>query len=307
MSTPFAPASPQEASIEGLFIIVLVICGVILVLVTALVLYSIWRFRGRTGQPDPRPVFGSRPIEIAWTAGPLLVLAFIFAMTLRTALAVNPDIHEAPDLVVVGNQWWWDVRYPKLHIETANEIHLPVGHALAVEIRGGDVIHDFWVPQLQRKVDAIPGHPNYIWLEASKPGTYLGACAEYCGNQHAWMRLRVIGEDANAFEAWVRQQAAIPGAPTGGEAARGAKLFQQHTCSNCHAVAGTEAKARIGPDLTHVSTRKMLAAERLENTPENLYRWIKDPNLFKPGSNMPNLQLSPEDARAIVSYLEGLR
>ncbi len=189
----------------------------------------------------------------------------------------------------------------------ANEIHIPIGQRLLLELRSADVIHDFWVPQLARKMDIIPGHPNRMWLEANTPGVYLGACAEFCGNEHAWMRFQVIAQSTEQFDAWLRDQLTIPSKLNSSDAQRGGQLFVDRTCANCHTVTGTPANQRIGPDLTHLASRRMLAAGAAENTPENLAIWLHDPNTFKPDSNMPNLQLSTDDVRDLVAYLETLK
>jgi cytochrome c oxidase subunit 2 len=187
---------------------------------------------------------------------------------------------------------------------TANEIHLPVGKRMLLQLEGGDVIHDFWVPQLGRKMDMIPGHTNWLWVEPTQTGTFLGACAEYCGAEHAWMRIRVIVQPQAEFDAWLRQQTQAAVTPTGGDAAQGAMLFQQQTCASCHAVAGTGANAQVGPNLTHFGGRDTIAAGVLDNTPDNLAKWLKDPQSVKPGSHMPDLQLTNDQIRALVAYLE---
>ncbi|MDQ6908876.1 MAG: c-type cytochrome, partial [Chloroflexota bacterium] len=150
----------------------------------------------------------------------------------------------------------------------------------------------------------IPGHTNWLWVEPTKVGTYLGACAEYCGTEHAWMRIRVIVQSQAEFDAWQRQQAQAAVAPTGGDAARGAMLFQQQTCASCHAIAGTNANAPVGPNLTHFGGRDTIAAGVLDNTPDNLAKWLKDPQAVKPGNHMPNLQLTDDQIRTLVAYLE---
>jgi cytochrome c oxidase subunit 2 len=218
-----------------------------------------------------------------------------------------PAPNEIPDLRIVGHQWWWELDYLKSGAVAANELHIPIRQRLLVELRSADVIHDFWVPELARKMDVVPGHPNHIWLEADHPGTYLGVCAEFCGNEHAWMRFQVIAQPADQFAAWLRDQLEVPPKPNSPDAQRGRQLFVARTCSNCHTVMGTPANQRIGPDLTHIASRRMLAGGALENTPENLALWLHDPNTFKPGSNMPNLQLSKDDVRKLAVYLETLK
>jgi cytochrome c oxidase subunit 2 len=310
ISSPFNAVSAQAQAIADLFGVALIAAAAILALVTGLVLYASFRFRSRPGTNEPRQTLGNRKLEIGWTVAPALLLAALFVLTLNTMQFSDPPSTTAqgqPDLVIIGHQWWWEVRYPGASVVTANEIHIPSGRKLLAQIESADVIHDFWVPQLGRKMDATPGYPTQMWIEADVPGTYLGTCAEYCGAQHAWMRIRVIAQTPAEFDAWVRQQAQVPETPATGDAAQGAQLFQDLTCRTCHTIAGTEAKGRIGPDLTHLSGRETLGAGVLDNTPDNLARWLTNPQAIKPGSYMPNLNLTYAQARALAAYLEALK
>ncbi len=304
--TPFNPISPQERDISNLFVGILIVGAVVFTLVTALVVIAMIRFRHRPGNADePRQEFGRRGLEIGWTIAPAVLLAVILGFTVKTMAATSPGPGDhPPDIVVTGYQWWWGIQYPASGVVTANEVHLPVGRRMLLQLEGGDVIHDFWVPQLGRKMDMIPGHTNWLWVEPTKVGTYLGACAEYCGTEHAWMRIRVIVQPQAEFDSWQRQQAQAAVAPTGGDAARGAMLFQQQTCASCHAIAGTNANAPVGPNLTHFGGRDTIAAGVLDNTPDNLAKWLKDPQAVKPGNHMPNLQLTDDQIRTLVAYLE---
>jgi len=307
-SSPFNPGSPQAQVISNLFTWNLVIAGIIFVLVTGLTLYSLSRFRGRAGMAEPRQVRGNTRLEVAWTIAPALVLAVVFGFTIPAMRTADPPVGDRqPDLVVTGVQWWWRVEYPSSGMVTANEIHIPVGQRLLIRLESADVIHDFWVPQLGPKRDTVPGHPNYLWISADAPGVYLGACAEFCGEQHAWMRLRVIAQPQAEFDAWQQRQRQAPATPTGGEAAQGAQLFQQLTCANCHAIAGTAATAQAGPDLSHLASRETIGAGVLANTPENLTKWLVDPQAIKPGNHMPSLRLTDAQLRALVAYLETLQ
>jgi len=308
LPSPFNPSSPHALATAHLFTIVLWLMAAIFVLVTGLVLYIAWHYRRRPEQSEPRQVFGNTTLEIAWTVVPTLLLVLIFGLTVNTMSTVDPPVaQEQADLRVIGHQWWWEVRYLKSGAVTANEIHLPVGRQMLVQLEAADVIHDFWVPELARKIDMIPGHPNHLWLRADHAGIYLGACAEFCGMEHAWMRFRVIAQSPAEFEAWERDQLENASSPDLPEARQGARLFQEKTCVSCHAIAGTPATARIGPDLTHVASRQMLAAERVDNTPATLAQWLAGPQALKPGSLMPNLQLTPDEVQLLVAYLETLR
>ncbi|MGH7973410.1 MAG: c-type cytochrome, partial [Limisphaerales bacterium] len=190
---------------------------------------------------------------------------------------------------------------------TANEIHIPIGKKLLFELRTADVIHDFWVAELSRKMDAIPEHPNLIWMQADRPGTYQGACSEFCGAQHAWMRILVMAEPAEEFETWQKHQLESAQAPQGASAQHGAQLFQQLTCVNCHAIKGPIAPVPPGPDLRHVGERKTLGAGVVLNTPEGLARWIKNPQALKPGNLMPDMRLNNEQVTSLASYLNQLQ
>lgn len=305
----FSPASPQAQSITHLSIIVGIVMLAIFVLITALVLYAVVKFRRRPGSTEPPQEFGNSRLENAWTIGALLTVTVLFILTVRTMHSADhtPAPGRKPDLEVIAHQWWWEARYPQSGVITANEIHIPVGKAWLVRLTSADVIHDWGVPDLGRKMDAVPGHPNNFWLQADKPGTYLGTCAEFCGAGHAWMRIRVIAEPEAEFNAWEQHQLEVPPTPTSGEAASGSKLFNKLTCGNCHTVAGTSAKADIGPDLTHVASRETLAAGRLKDTPDNLGKWISDPQKYKPGVHMPDFNFTQQQVNDLVAYLETLK
>jgi len=293
-----APASPQAAAISNLFVGTLIFLAAILTLVAFLVIYAVIRYRDRPETPEAQQIFGWRRLEIIWTVVPILSLAVLAGFMMRTMIAGDPPTTGAkPDLRIVAHQWWWEIYYLKAGVVTANEIHIPVGKRLLVDFRSADVIHDFWAPELGRKIDIVPGHPNRLWIEADHGGTYLGVCAEFCGNEHAWMRFMVIADPPDEFAAWIKQQAAAPPNPVTADEQRGAKIYRENICTNCHL-------RNVGPDLTHVASRRTLAAGALENTPENLKAWLRDPDDFKPGSNMPNFKLSDDDVRALVAYLE---
>lgn len=295
-----SPHSAEARAIADLFDQTLIVCGVLFVVVAAPLAWALVRFRAR-GTQEPPQLHGSTRLEIAWTIGPLLVVAWLFALSVRAVGASDPPTDHEPDVVVVAHQWWWEARYPSGAI-TANEIHVPAGKRLVAEIRSEDVIHDFWVPQLARKVDATPGHPVRIWLSADAPGTYDGACAEFCGAQHAWMRITVVAQPEQEYEAWLRHQLEPASVTLGVEATRGARFFREHTCAECH-----HDGPAPGPNLRHMGARTTLAAGLLDNTPENLSRWLADPQALKPNSHMPSLQLRAADVDDLVAYLEGSR
>lgn len=246
----------------------------------------------------------------------ILVLIASFVGTMVTlAHASRLPSHPAVTLEVTGHQWWWEIRYgdslPSDAFVTANEIHIPVGRPVLLRVRSADVIHSFWIPELAGKVDLIPGQTNEMWVQARRPGQYHGQCAEYCGLQHATMGLSVVAEAPAQFAAWAagqRQPARVAtGSERGGRAAaNGARVFAR-SCSGCHAVRGSEAVGRYGPDLTHVASRATIAAGVLPNTRGNLAGWIANAPAIKPGSRMPAMALPPADLLAVVGYLQRLR
>ncbi|HTW65449.1 MAG TPA: cytochrome c oxidase subunit II [Bryobacteraceae bacterium] len=305
----FSPHSPQTEAIEGVFSVVLIIAVVVFAVVASGVTYCSLRFRGRDGAPEPRQRFGSRGLEILWTVVPLLVMTGLFVITVRAMVTIDaPQASgQKPDLTVRGRQWWWDARYPNGAVATG-DIHIPVGRRLLVLVESTDVIHDFWAPELERKMDAVPGRPSYIWLEADAPGTYSGACSEFCGADHAWMRFRVIAEPDASYDAWLQHQMEPPPVPTGA-AADGARLFRSKKCADCHGIASavTAANPDRGPDLSHLASRELLGGGIQRNTPANLTIWLTDPQAAKPGNHMPDTPLTTNERTALLAYLESLR
>ena len=303
----FHPHSPQARAIFDLGIEASVIFAVIFAIVAGIIVYALMRFRWREGETDPHQLAGNRAVEITWTAIPCVIVIALFTLTARTMTLSDPAPAPAPDLVVIGHQWWWEVRYPKSGIVVANEIHIPVGRALSVRLDSTDVLHEFWVPELARKITAVPGHPNNIWIEADKPGTYLGVCSEFCWTEHAWMHFLVIAEPPAEFAAWQKAQLRPAARPSGAEAMKGLALFEQTSCVSCHAINGTMADARVGPDLTHFASRRQLGAGIVDNTPTNLRRWLANPQQVKVGAKMPDFKFTDEQLTQLVAYFETLK
>jgi cytochrome c oxidase subunit 2 len=301
------PGSPQARSIFDLGIVAAIIFAVIFVIVAGIIVFALMRFRWREGEPDPRQLAGNRRIEIIWTAIPCVIVVALFVLTARAMNLADPPPPPEPDLVVTGHQWWWEGRYPKSGGVVANEFHIPVGKPISVQLESSDVLHEFWVPELARKITAVPGHPNHIWLESDKPGTFLGICSEFCGTQHAWMHFLIVAEPEAEFNSWEKAQLQPAATPTGGPATNGFALYQKSICASCHAVNGTAAQARVGPDLTHFASRRQLGSGIADNTPENLRRWMADPQQVKPGVRMPDFKFTDEQVTQIVDYLETLK
>ena len=305
--TSLDPQSPGARAICHLWFIALLVFGTIFVLVSGTVFYSLVRYRWREGELDPKQLAGNKTVEIIWTAIPFLVVLGLFAETARTMNLSDPPPAPKPDLIVVGHQWWWEIRYPDTGVVTANEIHIPVGKPFSIRLDSVDVLHEFWVPQLGRKMTTVPGHINNIWMEADRPGSYLGVCSEFCGTQHAWMHFLVVAESQAQYDAWTKAQlqSALPA--VNDAEAKGLALFEKLTCIDCHAVNGLKAPARVGPDLTHFGSRKFLGAGVVENTPRNLRAWLQDPQKIKPGVEMPNFNLTGEQLDELTAYFEEQR
>jgi cytochrome c oxidase subunit II len=310
----FAPASTPAKSIADLSVFVLAITGIIFVVVFVLLVYAVVKFRGRAVDAgrEPAQVYGSTQIELAWTIIPILIVVVLFLATARVIHAIQdaPEPAGAVQVTAIGHQYWWEFRYPRLGIVTANELHIPVSDPshptpTFLQLLSVDTDHSFWVPELAGKTDLIPNHPNKMWMDPQRTGVFLGQCAQYCGIQHAKMLLRVSVDVPEDFAAWVQAQQR-PAVEDAGAIA-GRRVFESNACMNCHAVAGTAGDGRFGPDLTHLMSRVTIAAGAAENTHNNLRLWIQDPNAIKPGSLMPAMKLSDADLDAVVNYMETLR
>ncbi|MGB7131712.1 MAG: cytochrome c oxidase subunit II [Candidatus Sulfotelmatobacter sp.] len=309
----FAPASTPARSITDLSVFVLVITGIIFAVVFVLLVCAVVKFRGQAKDADREPaqVYGSTQIELAWTVIPILIVIVLFLATARVIHAIEdaPEPAGALDVIAIGHQYWWEFRYPRLGIVTANELHIPVSgpsHRTPtfIQLLSADTDHSFWVPELAGKTDLIPNHPNRMWMDPQRTGVFLGQCAQYCGVEHAKMLIRVSVDGPEDFAAWVSaQQKPAVEDPS---AIAGRQVFERNACMNCHTVAGTPADGRFGPDLTHLMGRATIAAGAAENTPTNLRLWIQDPSAIKPGALMPAMKLSDADLDAVVGYMETL-
>jgi cytochrome c oxidase subunit II len=307
-SNALDPQSPLARAIYDLGIVSTIVFALIFVIVTGAITFSIFRFRTRPGEPDPRQILGNRKVEIAWTIIPFLIVIFLFVITLSAMNRGDPPPAPSPDLVITGHQFWWEVDYPGSGVITANEIHIPTGKRLSVRLESKDVLHEFWVPKLTRKESNVPGQPNHIWIQADKPGDYIGQCSEFCGTQHAWMRILVVADEPAQFEQWQRTQLSPAQAPTNGAALKGQELFRTSSCINCHAINGVPgANLRVAPDLTHVGSRKQLASGMIDNTPANMRLWLKSPQHIKPGALMPDFSLTDEQLDQLATYLSTLK
>jgi cytochrome c oxidase subunit II len=254
----------------------------------------------------------TRWVAAAIAATALILLLFIF-VDVSTARSISRVGGEKPLRIdVVGHQWWWEVKYPDTAnsqniVETANEIHIPVGRAVFIKMTSDDVIHSFWAPNLDGKKDLIPGHETRTWFRADSAGVYRGQCAEFCGHQHAKMAFFIVAESKDEFEGWLESQKSEASTPSDSLALEGERVFLSGSCAMCHAISGTSAGSNFGPDLTHLASRRTIAAGTLPNNEGNLAGWILDPHSIKPGVKMPANQLDPQSLRALVAYLGTLK
>jgi cytochrome c oxidase subunit 2 len=299
----FTPVTPQGSAIVNLFVLEIVLATLVVAAVAGAVWYATVRFRDRPGAAEPPQIHGNTKLELAWTAAPALLLLVLYVLTVRTMATVEAEPANELRVRVIGHQWWWEFQYPELGVVTANELQLPVGQPIRLELESADVVHNFWIPQFGWKKDNTPNHVTMIHVVVDQSGVYDGSCNEFCGLQHAWMRVRAIVTPPEQFQSWVdrNKQPAPTAAP------RGQQVFQQSTCINCHAIQGV-GEARVGPDLSHVGSRTVIGAGVMENTPANLQAWITDPQRIKPGVLMPGYADMPgDDMQALVEYLEGLK
>lgn len=308
------PAGPQAGSIEGLWWLMFWVCAAVFVAVMAALAVAIVR------KPRTEPSHALAPEEhrrmTRWVGGAVAVTVLLLFVLLVASVGTGRAVASlsaprAPIVKVTGHQWWWQVEYESAvasrRVTTANEIHIPVGEPVLFRLAATDVIHSFWVPNLHGKRDLIPGHDNQIWLQADRPGVYRGFCAEFCGVQHAHMGLLVIAELREKYEAWYESQLQPAANPVTRQQQRGRQLVETLPCALCHNVQGTQASGKVGPDLTHLASRRTLAAGTLPNNRGNLAGWILDPQTLKPGNHMPANGMASEDLQALLAYLEMLK
>jgi cytochrome c oxidase subunit 2 len=312
--TTFHPTTEYARTTDGLFMLSLVLGVIVGVAVLGIMVWFLWRFRYRPGAPEPKQIHGNTRLEVAWTLIPAVILAAIAVPTVKAIFATQPEPpKDALTVEVIGKQWWWEFRYQLPNgdtVITANEIHVPVGRTVHLELKSDNVLHSFWVPQMGGKRDLITNRVNHLVFRPEQAGVYFGQCAEFCGESHSLMRLRMVAHaDTASFNRWLVSEAApaVEPAPTDSAVALGRQLVVQGACAGCHYIKGTPMAAHVGPALTHFGRRRTLAAGILDNNAENLRRWLKDPPAVKPGSKMPNLNLTDQQITYIVAYLQSLQ
>ena len=315
IQSPLDPAGVHAARISTLWWVMLVVLSATFVLVLLFLSRALAR-APRVEHPEP-PRMASAEDSRTWRgvaaaiAVTVMTLFGVLVASLVTGASVaSPTPTGAITIEVIGHQWWWEIRYrhaqPNQVVTTANEIHIPVGVPVVIETTSRDVIHSFWVPNLHGKRDVLPGRVNSFWLQADRAGTYRGQCAEFCGLQHAHMAFYVIAEPREQFASWLERQRASAAQPTTDGQRRGQQVFLS-SCAQCHTIRGMPAVGRVGPDLTHLASRRFIAAGTLPNARGHLAGWILDPQGVKPGSRMPPNPLTPVDLHALLEYLESLR
>lgn len=307
MST-FEPASENAERIQGIYILIFWLAGAVFVGVLAVTLIFALMFREKEGV-EASQIHGNSRLEVLWTFIPVVIVVVMAVPTFNTIVDLEGDAPEGSlEVVARGYQWWFEFEIPELGLVTANELHLPVDRPVNIRLESADVIHSFWVPRLMGKKDMVPGHVNEIWFTPNQVGEFRGQCAEFCGLSHANMRFRVIVDSAEDFDAWVANETASVEASTDEAIAAGMQQFTQSGCIGCHTIRGNDlAAGQAGPDLTHVGSRSTIASGILPNTPEALHEWLSNPPAVKPGSLMPNLNLSDEEIGRLVTYLGSLQ
>ena len=311
------PASPQARAEARLLVAMMITAAVVFVVVLAAFLYG--GLRRRSPSPAPgRPTViptasdGTLRALVGGAVGVSVVILFAFVLAdFAVGRAQGATPGNVMTIDVTGHMWWWEITYPDTApqhvVETANELHVPVGVPIRIRLHSHDVIHSFWVPNLRGKKDAVPGYESSLWFVADTPGVYRGQCAEFCGHEHAKMALFVVAEPRARFERWLEGERKPAGTPVDSMALAGEQVFMGGPCSACHTIAGTRAAAKVGPDLTHLASRGTIAAGTLPNTPGNLAGWIVDPQSIKPGTLMPSTQLAPDQLQALLAYLGSLK
>lgn len=302
----FRAESTAAQDIRTLTFILFAILSGILIFVWAWLFLAILRNRRRP-ESQVKQSHGNLTVEFVWTLIPAVIVAVLFYLTLSTTEALTTNVPRQVDIKVTGYQWWWGVEYRSGKFATANEIHVPVDRTVALDLASADVIHSFWVPQMGGKLDMVPGRINTIHFLPTKAGEYIGECSEFCGHQHGRMRFLLVVEPVEDFTEWFANQRRPAVTPTGEPAVAGQTTITKLPCVGCHTIRGNDAMRGVtGPDLTHVASRSSLAALTIDNTPDEMRRWLRDPQKVKPANLMPAVPLTPRQLDELVAYLEAL-
>lgn len=309
--TSLEPRSDLAEAIDGLWNLTLYLGVAVGVVTFSVLAYILFRFRYRPDSPQPKQVHGNTRLEIAWTLIPAILVSIIAVPTVQTIFFTYREAPaDAVTIDVRGWQWWWEFRYPMANgdtVVTANEVHVPVGRPVHLRMTSVDVLHSFWIPQMGGKRDVVPGRVNELVFTPLEAGVYLGQCAEFCGESHALMKMRLIAHEPEDYERWLANEASPAVEPADSSIALGQQLVTGGVCAGCHTIEGTTAQfGRTAPNLTHLARRSTIAAGILDNNAENLMRWVGNAPSLKPGSLMPAMPLSEQELRYVVAYLQSL-
>jgi cytochrome c oxidase subunit II len=309
-----SPASAHASAIHQLWLLMLWTTTIVGVVVLAFIAVAVVRGRRRDATARLPPSAERSLVRGVWAATTLslvILLMLLVASVWMTRGVESLEASQAVTIKIIGHQWWWEIEYedsvPSQRVLTANEIHIPVGRPVVLKVSSRDVIHSFWVPNLQGKRDLVPGYITAIWLQPDRPGIFRGQCAEFCGLQHAHMALDVVAEPGPDFDRWLEGMRKPAASPQTDEQRKGHAVFMSRRCAGCHAINGSEAFGQMGPDLTHIGSRSTIGAGTLPNTREHMNAWVKNSQASKPGNQMPPNPLSDEDSRALLAYLEFLK
>ena len=302
------PKGPIAQQVASLWWLLFWMAMVIFALVMGYLLWALFRGRPTGEYSAAEPRGGGRAVLFGGIVGPGLVLLVVFGATIWTLRAIaSPTPANELTIHVIGQRWWWEVQYPQQQFATANEIHIPVNQPVRIVLSSANVIHSFWVPELQGKMDLVPGTVNSLWLQADEPGVYRGKCAEFCGVQHTKMNFLVVAQSQADYDAWLAEQQQPAAQPETALAILGQQIFFDSNCMQCHTIKGTDATGNLGPDLTHIASRRTLAAAVVDNNLGNLGGWISDPQHIKPGALMPAADLTSVELQALLAYLATLK
>jgi cytochrome c oxidase subunit 2 len=313
------PKGPRADAVAKLHWGMVTVATVVYLAVIAALIYALWRGTRRAvpaaadlhRESPPQSDAMTRSVAVASGIAAVVLLSFVFVSVSTGSADARVDGDKPLRIDVVGHQWWWEVTYtdpdPHNTAETANEIHVPVGRPVLIKLTSQDVIHSFWAPNIAGKKDLVPGHETVTWFRADTAGVYRGQCAEFCGHQHAKMAFFIVAEPRVQFESWLEKQRGEAQQPQDSLTLAGAQIFMAGPCAMCHTISGTSAGGKVGPDLTHLASRRTIAAGTLPNNTGNLAGWILDPQSIKPGAKMPPTQLEPHALQALLAYLGSLK
>ncbi|WP_196891030.1 cytochrome c oxidase subunit II [Aureivirga marina] len=305
----FRSSSEDTDIMNELFFHFFIAAFIVFLLVAAFLIFIVRKYKTKTLEKDHFTIQENRLTErLTLFLASVLVIVFLF-LTVKVIFKIQktPTEDQKPFVKITGHQWWWEIEYLGDTLFTANELHIPTGDKFVALMESADVVHDWYVPALGRKIDMVPGVTNFVWIQARDPGVYEGMCNEFCGAQHTWMRVEVFAHEPKEFDKWFQAQKEDAVEKPDSLFQKGKQLFQDKVCANCHTIRGTTAKAKVGPDLTHFASRNKMLGGKAEVNYENIQNWIKDPQKMKHGAYMPNFLMTEEEINALAHYLYNLK